>query len=222
MFEYDAEYRALRRAGAKAWADDGFERANKTLGATIDRLLTAGLVPSAPARMLELGCGNGRQATSIMARKAYDVTGIDISETAISWAREIFVAQGLAGRFVSGSVCAMPAFANSSFDIVIDGSCLHCLVGLDRAKCLAEVARILRPAGSFVVSTMCGSPKQPKDMANFDARTRIMSRDGVPYRTFASADQLDKELTRSGFAVLDRSVAVNPWWDHATIVCCRA
>ena len=94
--------------------------------------------------------------------------GTDISEAAIAWAEEAFAERGLSGSFHQGSVCAMPWLAEKSFDVVIDGACLHCLIGNDRTRCLQDRRRILGPDGVFVVSSMCGLPKSDDASASFD------------------------------------------------------
>ena len=221
MYDYDAQYRRLRDAGSPGWAGDQYQRGQIRLTETLDRLEREGAFPPPPARMLELGCGNG-SSSFLMARKGYEAHGVDISETAIAWARERFAAAGLSAVLRPGSVCAMPFFEDGRFDIVIDGSCLHCLIGDDRARCLAEVRRILRPDGVFVVSSMCGLPRSADAQARFDPRTGCLIENGEPYRTLKPLAEIELELSDAGFAVKDRSVSVNPWWDHATLVCGRS
>ncbi len=115
----------------------------------------------------------------------------------------------------------MPFFEDEAFDIVFDGSCLHCLIGDERAQCLAEVRRILRIYGVFVVSSMCGEPKSDDARARFDPQTNCLMEDGEPYRTLKPLPELERELVDAGFKVRSRSIGVNPWWDHATLVCGR-
>lgn len=220
-YDYEAQYQSLRDTGQQGWAGDQYEHGLAKLKETLDRLEREGALPTPPALMLELGCGNG-QSSYLLAGKGYEVHGIDISTTAVAWARERFAAAGLRGTFHQGTVCRMPVFADAFFDIVFDGSCLHCLIGDDRDACLAEVRRILRPDGVFVVSSMCGEPRSADDQARFDPRTRCLMRDGHPYRTLKPLAAFEVELAGAGFAVWDRRVAVNPWWDHATLVCGRA
>ncbi|MGO1075515.1 class I SAM-dependent methyltransferase [Inquilinus sp. CA228] len=221
MYDYDAQYRRLRHAGLPGWAGDQYERGLAGVAETLDRLEREGILPAPPARMLELGCGNGL-SSYLMAGKGYEVHGIDIAGTVVAWARERFAAAGLRGSFHQGTVCRMPVFADSSFDIVFDGSCLHCLIGGDRGLCLAEVRRILQPDGVLVVSSMCGEPRSGDARARFDSRTYCLMQDDHPYRTLKPLAAIEAELAEAGFAVRDRSVRVNPWWDHATLVCSRA
>jgi 2-polyprenyl-3-methyl-5-hydroxy-6-metoxy-1,4-benzoquinol methylase len=218
MHDYDADYRRLRAAGLQGWAGDQHERNLARLSATLEGL-ERDHFPRPPAKVLELGCGNGMSSSQWMARRGYEVHGTDISEVAIAWAGEAFAENGLSGSFRQGSVCDMPSFAEESFDVVIDGACLHCLIGNDRARCLQEIRRILRPEGVFVVSSMCGLPKSDEARASFDLRTGQLLRDGRPYRTLKPLDVLARELMDSGFEVRDTSVSVNPWWDHVTMTC---
>jgi SAM-dependent methyltransferase len=70
-----------------------------------DRLEDALLAPLATfapgRRMLDLGCGNGREA-EIFTRAGYRVTGVDFSARSITMAREYFRDRQLDGRFIEG------------------------------------------------------------------------------------------------------------------------
>jgi SAM-dependent methyltransferase len=219
MFDYEGRYRRLRELGLEGWrgADDG--RGLARLAEVLDWLAPPHL-PSPPARVLELGCGNGYSASLLMARKGFEVSGVDISRTAIAWAQELFIAEGVRGTFLVGDVGGMmPFFGENAFDVVIDGSCLHCLIGDQRSRCLAEVRRILRHAGLFIVSSMCGAPRSDEAKARFDHEAKQLLQDGVPYRTLKPLEELEDEVTGAGFAVQERRLSVNSWWDHVTLVC---
>ena len=218
MYDYDAEYRRLRVAGLQGWAGSQRERNVARMAETFDRLEREAF-PRPPARVLELGCGNGMSSSLLMAQKGYEVHGVDISETAIAWAEQQFAASALSGSFRQGSVCEMLFFPERSFDVVIDGSCLHCLIGNDRARCLAEVRRILRFEGVFVVSSMCGLPKSEEAKARFDPAAGHLLENGRAYRTLKSEAELARELVEAGFEVQDSRLSVNPWWDHVTMTC---
>ena len=200
------------------WAGHRHERGLVRLGQALDRLGQGGTFPPPPARMLELGCGNG-MSSFLMARRGYEVFGIDIAETAVAWAQERFATAGLRGSFRKGNVCDMPFYGDCAFDIVFDGSCLHCLIGQDRAQCLAEVRRILHRDGVFIVSSMCGPPKSEEAKARFDEKTGCLMEGGRPYRTLKPLTALEQELSEAGFAVTGQMLGVNPWWDHVTMTC---
>ncbi|GLS20642.1 methyltransferase [Labrys miyagiensis] len=220
MFDYEAEYQRLRAAGGPGWAVvPQPDRALRLLN-RLDQLDRAGIFPPPPACVLELGCGNARTALA-MAERGHSVWGIDIAPTAIAWAREIFAEAGQTGDFQIGLASAMPRFSAGQFDAVIDGQCLHCLIGPDRTACLAEVRRILRPHGLFFVSSMVAPPKSAEAQARFDAGRGCLMRDGESYRTLKPLATLTEELATAGFAVKDQALGINPWWDHAMLACRR-
>ncbi|WP_413989739.1 class I SAM-dependent methyltransferase [Labrys okinawensis] len=220
MFDYEAEYQRLRAAGRPGWAVVSEpDRALRLLN-MLDWFHRTGIFPPPPAYVLELGCGNAHTALA-MAERGHAVWGIDISPTAIAWAREIFAKAGQDGHFQVGLASAMPHFSAGQFDAVIDGQCLHCLIGPDRSACLAEVHRILRPQGLFFVSSMVAPPKSAEAKARFDAERGCLMLDGEPYRTMRPLASLTEELATAGFAVKDQALGVNPWWDHAMLACRR-
>lgn len=220
MYDYERRYRELRDADMPGWAGRQYERGLADIEATLARLEREGALPPPPARMLELGCGNG-MSSFLMAAKGYEAFGIDLAETAVAWARERFAEAGLPGSFHKGNVCAMPFFDDASFDIVFDGSCLHCILGEDRNLCLAEVRRVLKPNGVFIVSSMCGLPKSDDAKARFDPKTGCLMEAGEPYRTLKPLADLMREISDAGFRVENQSLGVNPWWDHVTMTCRR-
>ena len=218
MYDHDAEYRRLRAAGLAGWAGSQRERNVARMAETLDRLERESF-RKPPARVLELGCGNGMSSALLMAQKGYEVHGVDISETAIAWAEQRFAESARSGTFRQGSVCEMPFFPEKFFDVVIDGSCLHCLIGNDRARCLQEVRRILRFEGVFVVSSMCGLPKSEEAKARFDPQTGHLLENGRAHRTLKPLADIASELMEAGFEVQDSRLSVNPWWDHVTMTC---
>lgn len=221
MDNYEQEYRRLRRDGLAGWGASHPAKDIDRVVETLDRLEAAGVFPSPAARVLDLGCGNGRAAL-LMAERGYEVHGIDISETAIGWARERAEAAGLRTAFRQGDVCAMPCFADGRFDVVMDGQCLHCLLGDARSRCLAEVHRILKREGAFVVSSMCGAPKSADARAAFDVDRHVLLAEGRPSRTLMPLEDLELELHQAGFVIEAQWLSINAWWDHVTMICRRS
>ncbi len=93
-------------------------------------------------RVLDLGCGTGTAGAHLAALGAR-VICVDVSAGMLGVARR--VAQGQGGRVqpVVGSAHRLP-FASSSMDVVYGYGLLH---HVDIEQALAEVARVLRPAG---------------------------------------------------------------------------
>ncbi len=95
-----------------------------------------------PARVLDAGCGSGRNMLEF-ARYG-EVTGIELSATSVAAARARDV-----GEVVEGSVLELP-FAPASFDLEV---CLDVVEHLqdDRAA-LRELRRVLAPGGALLVT----------------------------------------------------------------------
>lgn len=108
------------------------------------------LAVSEGARVLDVGCGTGRLAHWIAERVGPNgsVAGIDPLEERIHLARS----HGGDARFEVGQAEELGAFEDASFDFVCMSSALHWVN--DQAKALAEVRRVLRPAGLLGVTTV--------------------------------------------------------------------
>jgi ubiquinone/menaquinone biosynthesis C-methylase UbiE len=213
---FDARYRQLRADDAAGWAGDQHGRSLRKTGATLEHLARLGRLAPRGARVLEIGCGNGGSAR-IFKRLGLRYWGVDISPTAIKWARETNPGVPHA-RLRQGDVRHMPSVANMSMQMVYDSACLHCLIGQDRQKALSEIHRVLKPDGIFVMSSMCGLPRSMHDSLSFDRSRSLILRDGRPYRTLKSIESLRYELHRHGFRFICSGISVNAWWDHATVV----
>jgi len=94
------------------------------------------------ARILDAGCGSGRNMVDLARRG--EVTGVEISPASILLARARAV-----GEVVEGSVLRMP-FAENSFDFAV---CLDVVEHLrdDRAA-LRELRRVLAPGAALLVT----------------------------------------------------------------------
>ena len=102
----------------------------------------AGLRLPARARILDAGCGSGRNMVEL-ARHG-DVTGVELSPTSVGLARERH-----AGEVIAGSVLDMP-FESDSFDLAV---CLDVIEHLaDDVGALRELHRVVVPGGSLLVT----------------------------------------------------------------------
>jgi ubiquinone/menaquinone biosynthesis C-methylase UbiE len=125
------------------WSAAGLRRRVATFEALLDRgVLRAG------ARALELGCGAGTYVR-LLAKRGHPVVGLDYSLPSLG--RAVAADPGQAGRYVAGDASRLP-FQDRSFQVVVCVGVLQALVGPEAA--LAEIARILEPAGVTVVETL--------------------------------------------------------------------
>jgi ubiquinone/menaquinone biosynthesis C-methylase UbiE len=154
-------------------------------------------------KLLELGCGAGNVSINL-AQQGYAVTGIDIAPTAIAWAIDNAKVANVNANFLVGDVVTLSEIPDAAFDIALDGHCLHCIIGDDRAQFLRSVDRILRVGGIFTVCTMCNEiPDIPEFQATFDRQSRCTIHDGIATRYIGDSNQILQEIIQAGFRILD-------------------
>ena len=100
-----------------------------------------------PGRVLELGCGNGRNAT-YLAGLGCRVDAVDFSAQAAGWARERAASAGVT---VNVQRCSIfdAAITAGSCDLVYDSGCFHHLPPHRRKDYVELVHRALKPGGSY-------------------------------------------------------------------------
>lgn len=108
-------------------------------------LLREAVLASQPRGILEIGCGTGEFAQSVLeAAPTVAYVATDASESMVAAARTLGVP---AQRALAESL----PFATAAFDVVLAGWMLYHVTDLDRV--LTEVRRVLRPGGTFAVAT---------------------------------------------------------------------
>jgi cyclopropane fatty-acyl-phospholipid synthase-like methyltransferase len=108
-------------------------------------------------QLLDAGCGTGEHALLAASRGA-EVTGIDVAPTAIARARAKASERGLTARFEVADALDLGSLRLTA-DTVIDSGVFHVFGDEDRARYVASLAAVLRPAG--VCYLMCFSDRQP-------------------------------------------------------------
>jgi SAM-dependent methyltransferase len=113
----------------------------------------AGFVVAEPdrGRALDLGCGTGSDAI-LLAHAGYEVTGIDLSETAVVIARTR-PHPSLMLSWLVGDVLDLP-IADGTVDLATDRGCFHYLDDVGRTRYADEMARVLRPGGRLFLRGM--------------------------------------------------------------------
>jgi len=97
------------------------------------------------ADVLDIGCGTG-YGTAHLAENAKSIVGVDISKSALKWARKRY--PGI--RYLEMDVQQLE-FPDRSFDVIVSSENFEHLP--DQAKHVAELARVLREDGLCFVAS---------------------------------------------------------------------
>ncbi len=109
-----------------------------------------------PLRLLDLACGQGRHSIEL-ARRGYEVTGVDQSRYLLDVAGQRAGAAGVAVRWVEGDMRRPPP-AVGGYDVVVNlfTSFGYFADDADDLVVLRAVAGVLRPGGRFLLELLNG------------------------------------------------------------------
>ena len=124
---WDSRYRGTSRPG---W-DKGSPSSH------LEAAVEGGLIK--PGRAVVLGCGTGTNAI-YLAKKAFDVTAIDIAPTALNLAQEKAQKADVKVRWLLADVLAPPEYVET-FDFIFDRGCYH---GVRRSNAQGYVKTVKR------------------------------------------------------------------------------
>ena len=171
-------------------------------------------------RGLELGAGAGNIALHLAAL-GLNMSGVELSEQAVDWARDNARKAGIDVTFYRGDVCD-PAAAQSAawggaYDLILDGHCLHWLVDDDRRRYLSVARALLARTGHFWVRSMCGDPpaawmakggqaRRDGLTLRWDPNRRLVMAGDAAVSCLLPAERLLAELAAAGFDVVHRRI----------------
>jgi SAM-dependent methyltransferase len=113
---------------------------------------------SQPGRALDLGCGAGRN-TLYLARRGWDVLGIDMIGRAVGIARSRAVGDAANARFLQGDVTQLDDLdIGDGYDLIVDSGCYY---GLSDDQRGAYAEGVTRAADEHALLLMAGFTKIP-------------------------------------------------------------
>ena len=120
----------------------------------------AGLRPG--QSVLDVGSGTGGLALAVREQvgPAGEVCGVDPSPEMLARARRKAARRGAAVRFETAPVEDLP-FPDATFDAVVTSLVLHHVAEENRARGVAEIARVLKPGGRFFAADVGGTHGRP-------------------------------------------------------------
>ena len=131
----------------------------------------------APGRVLELGCGNGRNAVHL-ASLGCTVDAVDFSERAVEWTQQ---RARSAGAAVTVQCCSIfdVTFPDGGYDLVYDSGCFHHLAPHRRKDYTELVDRALKPGGSY--GLVCSRPEGGSGYTDQEVYERASLGGGLGY-----------------------------------------
>jgi len=113
-----------------------------------------------PCKTIDLGCGAGNYAI-YLAGKGFEVTGVDISTTAIKIAKENAKKKRVKCNFLVTDVLGdLEEVVKETFDFAYDWELLHHIFPEKRKRYVENVYKILNPGGKYL--SVCFSEKDPQ------------------------------------------------------------
>ena len=197
---YDSLYEEAKQNGWSGWGGN----CRIASGPEQLRRILAKPYVQINCRALELGCGEGHLCR-LLSRQGFEVTGVDVSKTALDWAVQKQPEGSI--QYIHADLCQPGVLDGEFFDLVVDGNCLHCILGDERTVFLSNVHRFLLLGGIFFVSSLCTG----------DGESVTIQRAGQSYRFVPSVEHLFQELDRAQFAVLDWEIRARDVFHHINV-----
>ena len=110
-------------------------------------------------KTIDLGCGAGNYAV-YLASVGFDVTGVDISPTAVKMAKKNAKKKGAKCNFLVADALGDLEGIKETFDFAYDWELLHHIFPKKRKKYVENVHNILNPRGKYL--SVCFSEKDPQ------------------------------------------------------------
>lgn len=160
------------------------------------------------ARLLELGCGTGRQ-TLMLAPHADELWALDLSEKSLRHAADRCAAAGFHNiRFLQQNITQLPLPDASVDGILSYGDVLsHVFDAYEQV--VAEAARVLRPGGFFTfeidgkweLDMLLHGPEEVAEARAARGRGHLRRWEGLPCKTFTHGEVLEL-LARAGLRLV--------------------
>ncbi|UCD20566.1 MAG: methyltransferase domain-containing protein [archaeon] len=119
---------------------------NKEIPEQLIKLIETGKIR--PGKALDVGCGEGYHSI-YLAKKGFEVTGIDLSEKAIEYAKSNAKKVGVNIKFIAMDATNLEKL-NEKFDFVLGWGFLHCIPSKKRKKYVEEIQNLLNPKGKYL------------------------------------------------------------------------
>jgi SAM-dependent methyltransferase len=184
-------YKILYQVGFTPWEGSAEQvPTREQISAMFDREEDGRQPPYGPA--LDLGCGGGLWSIEL-ARRGWQVTGVDIVPKALRTARERADKAGVDVRFVQGDLAALRAAdVGSGFRLLLDFGAVHGLKEEQREAVGREVSAVAAPDATLLMLAFPPGRRGPLPRGVTQAEIET----AYPGWNVIKGDALDAELPR--------------------------
>lgn len=175
-------YAIAYRLGLTPWEKAG-RGAAAQFNALLDREQSDGGPPF--GRALDIGCGTGDHALNL-ARRGWDVTGIDVIPRALDAARAKAAQAGVAVRFLHTDVTDMADAVGDDYRLLLDVGCFHGLKPQHRPAYARQVETITGPGSTLLMLAFQPGRRPPLPLPRGASRHELE-------RTFTGWDVIDDD-----------------------------
>ena len=197
------------------WDRDGeFRPLHDVNPARVDYI--AAKCPLPNVRALDVGCGGGI-LTEALAERGAAVTGIDMGEAPLAVARLHAEERGSSIRYLKTTAEALAVEEAERYDLV---TCLETLEHVPSpASLVAACARLVKPGGTVVLSTINRHPKAyALAVLGAEYVLGLLPRGTHDYRKFIKPSELARDARATGLDVEElRGMRYNPFTRGCTL-----
>lgn len=180
MNQHELAYQALKAKGYGGWGGQNYEDRMEGWDQQLIQILDKISLKS--GQLLELGSGAGDVCIKLESY-GFTCTGLEFSETAVKWSQE-----KSKQRFICGSATDPNILEGESFDIILDGNCLHCIIE-NRDLFYKNVRRLLKSEGYFVLSSVIEKPGFKANVSHIERcilSEEALEKEAIQYFTLES------------------------------------
>lgn len=195
-----AEIANFDRLAASWWDANGAMRALHVINVPRVQYVARCVVGLRNKAIIDVGCGGGILSEAL-AREGVEVTGIDLAADALQVARDHAQSQGVTVDYQQITAEAIAEQRPNYYDAAV---CMEMLEHVpDPASIVAACARLVRPGGDVIFSTIHRNPKSFALMIlGAEYLTNLVPRGTHQYEKFIRPSELESWARAAGLQVI--------------------
>jgi cyclopropane fatty-acyl-phospholipid synthase-like methyltransferase len=133
-----------------------------------------------PGKVLELGCGPGRNAV-YFAEQGCEVDAVDLSAEALAWAKQRAEEKNVSVHLINQNIFELEV-EEGAYDIVYDSGCFHHIAPHRRMTYLNILNKALKPDGFFALTCFkAGGKLGGADISDWEVYRQMSLQGGLGF-----------------------------------------